>query len=244
MSRIQWDTNFPDVFVHAKWQSYDKKQDTLKSHPLYQAAKGQRDVQSAIDIVDDLANERTTYGLFEFAEAKGRPKLIAPATQPGDSSNALAIGYAEWLANEYDWPVEDRVFHKKAISRDFSGAWPRIANRCEFYGEIDRNADYVIVDDVVTMGGTLADLRSFILGKGGRVIAMSAIASNSGGDQTIRLGNDTRASIERLYGQDRKRVGELLGYDPACLTEAEGAKVAGCYGYVDLRKRVSRARNS
>lgn len=202
-------------------------------------------MQAAIDLIDQLASEQAYYNLFDYVDAKTRkPVIIAPACQVADSNNALAIGYAEWLSKQTDWPVEDRVFQKKSVSRDQRDAWTRIAHRCEFYGEIDTSVDYVIVDDVITLGGTLADLRSFILGKGGRVIAMSAIASRSGRPSQIRLGNDTRSSIERLYGKHLAEVCDVLEFSHDGLTEAEGARVADCYNHVDLRKKILRARNA
>jgi hypothetical protein len=246
MSRMPWEREFPDAFVNAPWASKVAGVATLRDHALYNAAKGERDVGAALQIIDDLADKRCIYGLADLSEDLGQtPTLIAPACQPNDSNNALAIGYAQWLSHELDWPVETRVFQSKTVSRDFQGSWVRIANRCNFYGEIDKSAAYVIVDDVITTGGTLADLRSFILRKGGRVIGMSAIAARDGNWQRIRLDDGTRANLEQFYGRDLAEFCHRhFGFSHECFTEAEARAVLGCSGYVDLGKKVLRARNS
>ncbi|MER8831522.1 hypothetical protein [Mesorhizobium sp. M0909] len=246
MTRVPWTKDFPDAFVNAPWASGDKRVATLSSHALYQSAKGERNLEAAIAIVDDLYSRECVLSLVDYVEGLGgRPKIVSPSCQPGDSNNALAIGYAEWLSHEFDWDVETEIFQQKTISRDKSPTWRRIANRCEFYGQIDKGASYVIVDDVITTGGTLADLRSFIHRKGGTVIAVSAIASREGRPQKIRLGDDIRADLERFYGNDLGRFcHDHLGFSHECFTDGEAYAVRGCSGYVDLGKKILRARDA
>ncbi|MBL8597720.1 MAG: hypothetical protein JNL14_08280 [Devosia sp.] len=217
----------------------------MSSHAQYNAAKGQRDVYCALNILNDLAQERVVLGLRDIAIASGvTPKIIAPSAQVGDSNNALAIGYAQWLGHELDWPVEERVFQSKTVSKDREGAWFRLAHQSTFYGEIDSKASYVIVDDVVTLGGTLADLRSFIIGKGAKVIAMSAIASGTGADKQIRLGDGTRDKLEKHYGSSlASDCSDILGFPHTCLTNDEAGRLLGCSGYVEFRKNIQRERD-
>lgn len=200
---------------------------------------------AAIELLDDLVVEDTIKKLRALADKCGaKPKLIAPAAQIGDSNNALAIGYANWLGHELDWEVDESVFQMKDFSKDKLGAWVRIAHPSTFYGEIDKNTPYVIVDDVITLGGTLADLRSFILSKGGRVIGMSTIASSDGNDVQIRLGPGTETKLEKSYGSDlAKFCHELLGFHFRGFTEPEATRVLGCSGYVELRKKIQRGRD-
>ncbi|MBU2856340.1 phosphoribosyltransferase [Acidithiobacillus ferrooxidans] len=51
-----------------------------------------------------------------------------------------------------------------------TGAKPmeRLLARAEFAGEVQPGKRYVLVDDVTTMGSTLADLASYIQAQGGR----------------------------------------------------------------------------
>ncbi|MBX5205836.1 phosphoribosyltransferase [Rhizobium sp. NZLR1] len=218
----------------------------MSSHGLYSAAKGQRDMDAALKVVDDLVVEDTIKKLRALEMKTGiKPKLIAPAAQIGESNNALAVGYANWLAHELDWEVDESIFQMKDFSKDKLDRWVRIAHRSTFYGEIDKKTPYVIVDDVITQGGTMADLRSFILGKGGRVIGMSAIASREGNDVQIRLDADTQTKLEKMYGGDlAKFCGEHLGFHYRGFTCPEAAGVLSCASYVHLGEKIMRGRNT
>lgn len=245
MARFPWEDDFPDVVVHCRWAAYRDEGSCLSKHPNYEQAKKQRDVHSALTVINDLAREGAIDELRAIAIAKGvTPIVVGPAAQVGESQNALALTYAEWLAKEMDWPVEDRVFQTKAVSRDKQNWLFRLAHPAEFYGQIDTTTPYVIVDDVVTQGGTLADLRSFILGKGGSVIAMSAIASREGTNRQIRIGHETITQLESHYGSDFAQFcSQNLGFGHDCLTHDEGGRLLGCPGYVELGKGLQRARD-
>ncbi|WP_133122825.1 hypothetical protein [Zhengella mangrovi] len=246
MTRMPWPEDFPDVFVNGIWRSPDGSDYSgLWDHPLYQAAKGERDVDSAMRIIDDLAKEEVVDSLRGLAIRCGKtPIVIAPSADIAETNNALAISYANWIGHELDWPVEERVFQDKTVSRDRQGGWFRLAHRASFYGQIDSATPYVIVDDVITMGGTMADLRSFIHRKGGSVIGMSAIASREGTDKQIRLGNDTLARLEEHYGSDfSSNCCELFGFPHECFTRDEGLRLLACKGYDSLRENILRARH-
>ncbi|RVU06817.1 phosphoribosyltransferase [Rhizobium sp. RMa-01] len=218
----------------------------MSSHALYSAAKGQRDMDAALQLLDDLVVEDTVKKLRALEQKSGiKPKIIAPAAQIDESNNALAIGYANWLGHELDWEVDESVFQMKDFSKDKLDHWVRIAHRSTFYGEIDKKTPYVIVDDVITLGGTLADLRSFILGKGGRVIGMSTIASREGSDVQIRLDADTQTKLEKQYGGDLADFCvERLGFHYRGFTRPEAARVLGCSGYVQFGEKILRGRNA
>ena len=47
----------------------------------------------------------------------------------------------------------------------------RLARQPDFEGAVTQGRDYVLVDDFVGMGGTLANLRGFIEAQGGKVVA-------------------------------------------------------------------------
>jgi len=251
--RHPWEHDFPDAVVHCAWQPPPSQRNSkspkggpfLKLHPQYRQAKHDRDMQSAINIIEEVAKEQALIDLRAIAIRHGvTPRLIAPAATVDESKNALAIGYAQWLGRQMDWPVEERVFREKSQSKDREGAWFRMAHPSTFYGKIDTSAPYIIVDDVITLGGTLADLRSFIINKGGKAIAMSAIASHDGRHSQIKLSDVTRHSLEKRYGPDLSGFClDVLGHSHDCLTHEEAQKLLGCAGYVELRANTQRERD-
>lgn len=245
MSRVPWNAEFPDVIVHCAYGG-GGAEPRLKEHPLYSSAKGSRDVYAALDLIDDVVNVEAFERLKAIVQSsKNGVHFIAPSAHEGDSNNALAISYAQWLGKEFDMPVEERIFQQKKHSRDKSDAWFRISHPTEFYGNVDKNIPYVIADDVITLGGTLCDLRSFIHQQGGSVIGMTTLASRDGEDKRISLSDAVRAELERTYGNDLASFcRDIFGYSYDCFSNDEGRIVCNCGGFTQLRKKIVRARDA
>lgn len=243
MIRPPWGNNFPSVLANCRWESLKSDVPSLKRHALYEPAKGQRDIDAAMKVLDDLIQNRTLAALARLARGLSRtPFLIAPASQIEESNNALAITYAQWLSMELGWPVFESVYQTKAFAKDRSDHWTRLLHRSTFYGDIDTSRPYVLVDDVLTLGGTLADLRAFILGKGGTVIAMSVIATKDGADRAIHLSPAEANRLGEQYGNDFPEFCQThFGFQPDGFTSPEAGKLLSCSGYVELRKGLLRA---
>ena len=79
---------------------------------------------------------------------------------------AQAIGLPIWL--------QVRLVH--TVSRKVLNAIQRLMHKPVFTGYIRHDMEYIIVDDVITQGGTVAALREFVLVRGGRVVAVVALA--------------------------------------------------------------------
>lgn len=246
MSRIPWNADFPDVIVHCAYGGgSDDDSPRLKDHALYPSAKGERDVFAALDLIDDIAKEEAFNRIRAIVNSAPKGvNFVAPSAHEGDSNNALAISYAQWLGKQFDMPVEERIFQQKKHSRDKSDSWFRLSHPTEFYGSVDKNVPYVIADDVITLGGTLCDLRSFIHRQGGSVIGMTTLASKDGLDKRIGLSQEVRTVLERTYGNDLSTFCHgLFGYSYECFSNDEGKIVSNCKGFVDLKQRVLRARD-
>lgn len=90
-----------------------------------------------------------------------------------------------------------------------------------FDGPVEAGADYVLVDDHVGIGGTLANLRGHIETNGGTVIAMTALTESRDG-RRISLRPETLAMLRDRHGQPLDDLWQSqFGYGLDCLTEAE-----------------------
>jgi hypothetical protein len=74
------------------------------------------------------------------------------------------------------------IFQSNKPSRTNTGAPHRMLNRSTFDGLVTPGQDYLLVDDNVTLGGTLSDLRSYIESKGGHVIGATTLTGIRGGE--------------------------------------------------------------
>src|SRR4051812_36662798 len=63
-------------------------------------------------------------------------------------------------------------------------------------------ASYVLVDDVATLGATFAALHNHIVGAGGTVCAVSALAHRDGLSQKLQISPQQVDEIQALYGPD------------------------------------------
>lgn len=92
---------------------------------------------------------------------------------------------------------------------------------------------YVLVDDVTTMGGTLAELGHYIQANGGAVagVVVMVNAARSG-----RLVPERRvvAALEKRYGD---AIREIFGIDPAALTAEEARYLIGFRSADEIRNR-------
>lgn len=229
--RTAWPAHFPPVFVHTYWEAEDSPAGApgLSDHVAYSRAKKRRDARAAREIVTDFLNEDALNGIFDVVQdfgGSGKPLVVAPAATPDQTGNALAITLARVLALEMEWEVEEHIFQARRIGRDANGAWYRLAHEPDFYGPVLPGRTYVLADDVLTLGGTLAALRGFIERNGGRVACMSALAHRSGGHVQIALARITLDGLRMRYGNGLDRFcREELGYGAECLTEQEGQRL-------------------
>jgi len=124
----------------------------------------------------------------------------------------------------YDFP--DVVLHadEMAVKRHpqlGASGFQRLANQAFFAGEVESGHRYLLVDDFVGQGGTLANLIGYVESKGGHAVAATVL---TGKPYSAKLAPDD-ALIEALtdkHGRDledwwRERFG--FGFD--CLTRSE-----------------------
>lgn len=205
----------------------------LKAHPDYTAAKA-GDVQAAARLVQDLVKPEQ----LEAARALGEAIWAAPHAQEASGPNAipntLAVHYAGATGGSVDESIvqANRTFHTGAP------AMQRLIAPPHFDGEVKPGGRYVLVDDVTTMGGTLAELANFIRSNGGEVVGVVTLA-NASRTPTMTPTAKQIAEIERRYGQALR---EHLHIAPDALTRAEATYVLGFRDADSLRNRAASAR--
>jgi hypothetical protein len=244
--RLPWPPGFPLVYVHCGWDD-DRVERPLADHPSYWPAKKGRRPEAALRVCQDMVSDSVLDIIFDAGQGvEGeQPIVAAPALSLDESQNALAIGYARWLASEMKWEPDASIFQARSVGRDFvSDGWFRLAQQPEYYGQVQAGRRYVLADDVCTMGGTMASLRGFIESKGGHVILMRALASGDGRHVKISLVEETKSRLSGLYSGEFPNICQAeLGYAYDCLTEPEGRFVLRCPSPERFRAGVHGARH-
>ncbi|GAB3359163.1 MULTISPECIES: glucosaminidase domain-containing protein [Giesbergeria] len=177
----------------------------MKAHPDYKAAKG-GDLMAAAALVQDLVKPEDLQSAHEKfgSDVVFVPVHAEEAAGRNQIPNALAMMYAANSGAEVDTSIAqaNRAFHTGA------GAMERLLARAEFSGYVEPGRRYVLVDDVTTMGSTLADLAAYIQSSGGDV-AGSVVLVNAMRGGKIQADRKTVNQLEARHGEV---VRELFGF--------------------------------
>jgi len=211
--RSAWPEDFPAVVIHS----------TVKirnAHPAYASAKA-GDAAAAVVLVRDLLNTKAVALLREIIG--GRPAILAAVTAIEKSGfNAIPDAMAHDLGKRLGLPVdagELRQINKVAHTR--ATGWHRLVTPPLFGGKVEQGQNYVLVDDHVGLGGTLANMRGYIEAGGGKVIAMTTLTESRDASK-ISLYPETLNMLRLKHGKELETFWqENTGYAFDCLTEVE-----------------------
>ncbi|MCU0882223.1 MAG: phosphoribosyltransferase [Hyphomonadaceae bacterium] len=168
---------------------------------------------SKVDWLSDLAFQHN--GVF-----------IAVSADERSGFNAIPDAMALYLDLATDVPVShgdvvqiNKVSHTKAKSLQ------RIVTPAQFAGGVKRGARYILVDDHTGLGGTLANLRGFLMAGGATVIWTTTLTASPGSDQLAIL-KGTHDLLLEQFGNDLDEFWqERFGHGIDCLTEREGRAI-------------------
>ena len=114
----------------------------------------------------------------------------------------------------------------------------RMGLRAQFEGHVVPLGQYVLVDDVCSLGGTLAELANYIQLNGG-LIAQVSVLVNAGRTKKLKPETKTIRLLEKRYGHE---IAEIFGIDPAALTANEASYLVGFRTADEIRNRLAKAR--
>ncbi|MBY0354567.1 MAG: hypothetical protein K2Q12_02430 [Rickettsiales bacterium] len=107
-----------------------------------------------------------------------------------------------------------------------------------FAGDVKKARPYLLVDDHVGFGGTLANLRGYIIENGGIVVGMTTL-TQSREAQKIALTQSTLSMLQSHHGEELETFWQKhFGYGLSCLTEIEGANLAREPSFERIRRRL------
>lgn len=217
--RCPWDAEFPDVVIHTTVRTRD-------GHEGYDAAKGGNAVWAltlALDLLNPTA-EKVLASVIAGRSATLLPVVAEEATGFNAIPDAMAQFLAHHLRTRFELDVEavagevvqtNKVGHTRAL------AFQRLVTPATFAGRVWRGENYVLVDDHVGLGGTLASLRGYVEGKGGIVIAMTTL-TESREARRIALRPQTLNVLRERHGQELENLWQSqFQYGLDCLTEVE-----------------------
>lgn len=229
--RTPWG-NFSDVLIHASESS-------VKQHPHYWAAKT-GDAVAADDLVRDTLNLLQTDALSALL-AGHQPILVSAHAYEQNGVNAIPEVFADELAQRLNWDVDGGVVQVNVVSHTGADGFSRLARQAQFDGAIQPEREYVMVDDFIGMGGTLANLRGHIETHGGKVLAAVALTGKPHSAK-LRLAQSTLDELRSKHGTEIEHWWqERFGHAFDALTESEARYLVRTPDVATIRDRIIKA---
>lgn len=213
----------------------------LSKEPEYRAAK-QGDMEAALNLVDRLLSDETVSQIKELIGDE-KPRVLPVLAAEASGNNKIPLMFAEVLADRLGLAVETGIVQAEKVHRTDSGADHRLAFNPSFLGDVTAGQKYLIVDDTLTMGGTLASLRGYVENRGGSVVAASVMTAHQGAvDMAVKP--KMLAAIEAKHGNAMDSFWkENFGHGIDKLTQGEAGHLKSAASVDAIRDRIAAARH-
>jgi hypothetical protein len=206
----------------------------LKVSDAYLQAKA-GDKQAAVTLLIDLA----VSWLHEHGD-RFEPGLIflAPHASEASGDNAIPQALAAVCALMFQGAVDNEIVQSDRVFHTGADPMERMAARAQFEGAVIPGAKYVLVDDVTSLGGTLAELSNYIQIFGG-VVHDVVVLVNAGRDKALVPSKKFVQLIKERFDDE---FTEVFGIEPTALTANEANYLVGFTTIDSIRNRLAAAR--
>lgn len=214
----------------------------LQNEPEYLAAKG-GDREAALNLVDRLMTDDTVNQVKALI-GNARPVLLPVLAVEDAGTNKIPLAMAEVLADRLSLSVELGIVQREKVSRTGAGSDHRLAFNPTFEGVVQPGEKYLILDDTLTMGGTLASLRGYVENRGGEVVAASVMTAHPGAVE-LAAKSAMLGAIAQKHGPAMDIFWkETFGYGIDHLTQGEAGHLKAAPSVDAIRTRIVEARNA
>lgn len=226
--RAAWNLDFPPVLIHAD-------ESLVKHHSAYLAAK-RGDTDSAAALVNEVLNDAVIEELRAFQHLK--PILISVHAEEEMGKNAIPEVMADVLAMRLGWDTEPYVVQANVVNHTGADGFSRLARQAVFSGAVVAERRFVIVDDFIGQGGTIANLRGHIELQGGHVIAATVLTGKPF-SATLRLSPAQLVILREKHGNIENWWFTTFGFGFDCLTESEARYLIRTPNAEHIRNRIT-----
>jgi hypothetical protein len=249
-----WPENFPDITSLIPYRALRHSGDP-EIRELYDRAKNHEDREAATRLINRLVNDVSDEGEETYIEkirALGarHPNAIITAVHgvEGGGRNKIPQVLAEFIGVHGNLAVDTNIVQADIVGRTGESTWHRLAYRPGFHGEVKPGREYIMVDDVISAGGTLSELRQFIESRGGTVVAAVTLSNGAKSiyNTLLAVTKQHILELENKYGveslQQFLKEEQLYGGNHKALTDAEARTLLGAASLNEARNRIAAAR--
>ena len=233
--RVAW-RNFPDAVLLAD-------ETRTKRHPAYSNAKA-GDAGAAANLVHALVDESgisAVRRLLSNVEAV-QPLLVSAHAYERDGVNAIPAALAKLLSKRLGVPFYTAVVQTNVVAHTGASGYGRLARQAAFGGEVGTGHEYIMVDDFIGQGGTLANLRGWTEKQGGTVVGAVGLTGKPYSAKLSPSGEQLHELRQRHGPSFEKWWRENFGHAFDCLTLSEARYLARSPDADTIRDRLAAAK--
>jgi len=215
----------------------------MRENVAYQSAKRGESDQAAVTLVLECIADEAMQKIR--AQLRGRkPRVVAVHAEEAKGRNKIPIAYAETLAGVLDLTTEPGIVQISVANHsEARSIFHRLVSQPIFSGYVEKGAEYLIVDDTCTAGGTLANLKGFIELNGGIVVGMSVLSLNSHSlEYEISLAPQTLSRLNYRHKTLASLWQQEFGHGIDTVTEGEAGHLLAAPSVDTIRNRLTEAR--
>jgi adenine/guanine phosphoribosyltransferase-like PRPP-binding protein len=214
----------------------------LEHQPEYALAKG-GNPDAAKKMVERLVRDDM---LEQISETIGneRPRIVPVLAVEAAGYNMIPLAMAYTVGKKMGLDVDTSIYQAERVARTGTGADHRLAFNPSFDGQVQQGGKYLVFDDTLTMGGTVASLRGFLENRGGHVMAAAVMTAHSGA-LNIAVKPGMLESINQKHGTAMDDFWkETFGYGIDQLTQGEAGHLRKSPSVDAIRTRIFEARHA
>ena len=236
-----WPDGFPVAYTHtsiAAMKGSHKGADAAQDAADYEAAKQHGDIEAARRLVAKRINPQHLERMVADLKERGispEEVIVVPVLEKEQGKNALPRALGEYAAHYLNARLETNIVDTSQSTHTGKETINRLLDRKSFEGPVAANSKYLLVDDVLTQGGTLHELRHYLANNGAEAVgavtlAFSRYSSTMEHRNTLAIQPDTIDELERRYGRNELEQ-VLKDHDVSgsleALSEGEGRFLLG-----------------
>jgi hypothetical protein len=226
--RSPWETGFPAVLIHAP-----RREVTI--HPWFAAART-GDVDAAALLVADTLSGAATDRLAGLAAGRS-PILASVHAVRSTGVSVLAGVLAQGLRKLLGWDVDTELVQANVVEHVGDTGVDHLAMQAVFAGGVQAGRAYILVDDQIGQGGTLANLRGHIVRGGGQVLGATVLTGNAAAAALVPSAG-ALGELEAKHGSIAQWWEQYFGFGFDCLTAAEAGFLSGWSDSGAIRERI------
>lgn len=228
-------TGMPDVAILAGERQ-------VKNDPDYAAAKA-GNAAAAGRLVDRFISPQAITQVQALV-GDAKPILLPVHALEVTGINEIPIALAQRLASDLSLEADLSVIQDNTVGHTGASGYQRLANPALFSGSVTAQTEYLIIDDFIGQGGTVANLTGFVKAGGGRVIGVTTLTGRS---YSAKLAPEPSLikAVRDKHGNELEIWWEKeFGYGFDCLTQSEARYLERSADADTIRKRMVEARQS